>query len=57
MQDALALYDQGIPVTIEDPILRMYLEGHRFGYHPNQQARGYCPACDRERLQLKTGEK
>jgi hypothetical protein len=56
MQDALALYDQGIPVTIEDPILRMYLEGHRFGYHPNQQAQGYCPACDRERLQLKTGD-
>lgn len=45
---ALALYDQGIPVTIQDQTLRSYLEGHRFGYHPNQQARGYCPACDRE---------
>ena len=45
---ALELYDKGIPVSIQDPILRMYLEGHRFGYHPNQQARGYCPACDRQ---------
>ena len=47
-ENALELYDQGIPVAIQDPILKMYLEGHRFGYHTNQQARGYCPACDRE---------
>ena len=47
-EEALSLYDQGIPVAIQDPILKMYLEGHRFGYHQNQQARGYCPACDRE---------
>lgn len=45
---ALALYDQGIPVTIQDPTLRSYLEGHRFGYHKGAQAQGYCPACDRE---------
>lgn len=49
-EEALSLYDQGIPVAIQDPILKMYLEGHRFGYHPNQQARGYCPACDREEV-------
>jgi hypothetical protein len=48
IQDALMLYDEGIPVTIEDPTLRMYLLGHRFGYHPKQQGQGYCPACDRE---------
>jgi predicted 2-oxoglutarate/Fe(II)-dependent dioxygenase YbiX len=48
MENALALYDAGIPVTIQDPMLRMYLEGHRFGYHRNAQARGFYPACDRE---------
>jgi hypothetical protein len=47
-EQALALYDQGIPVTIQDSILKMYLEGHRFGYHKNAQCAGRCPACDRE---------
>ena len=47
-KNALELYDDGTPVAIQDPILRMYLQGHRWGYHQNQQARGFCPACDRE---------
>jgi hypothetical protein len=45
---ALELYDEGTPVAIQDPILRMYLQGHRWGYHPNQEGKGYCPVCDRE---------
>jgi hypothetical protein len=48
MQDVLALFDQGIPVTIEDETMRAYLEGHRFGYHGKSQAQGICPACNRE---------
>jgi hypothetical protein len=47
-ENALELYDQGIPVTIQDPTLKSYLEGHRFGYHKGAQAQGFCPACDRE---------
>jgi hypothetical protein len=47
-EQALELYDQGTPVAIENPILKMYLQGHRWGYHKNQQAQGFCPACDRE---------
>jgi hypothetical protein len=47
-ENALKLYDEGVPVTIENAVLRSYLQGHRWGYHPKQQAKGFCPACDRE---------
>jgi hypothetical protein len=48
-QSALELYDQGIPVAIEDPILKMYLEGHRHGYHHKAElTASHCPACARE---------
>jgi hypothetical protein len=47
-EQALKLYDEGTPVAIQDSILRMQLQAHRWGYHQNQQAKGFCPACDRE---------
>lgn len=47
-EQALKLYDEGTPVAIQDPILKMQLQAHRWGYHQNQQAKGFCPACDRE---------
>jgi hypothetical protein len=47
-ENALELYDKGIPVTIESAVLRSYLQNHRWGKHSNQQAKGFCPACDRE---------
>jgi hypothetical protein len=50
MQNAMELFEQGIPVTIEDSTLRMYLQGHRWGYHKNAEdlLEELCPACKKE---------
>ena len=44
--EALRLFDAGTPVAIENPALKTYLQGHRWGWH--QQKQLYCPACCRE---------
>ena len=45
-EEALKLYDEGIPTTIEDTFLRSMLNGHRWGWH--QTAFLMCPACERQ---------
>ena len=44
--DALKLYDAGTPVEIKNESLKIYLNGHRWGWH--QQKQLYCPACARD---------
>jgi hypothetical protein len=47
--EALALFDQGIPCEIKDPQLNRTLSEHRWGHHGKEPAvPGYCPACDRK---------
>jgi hypothetical protein len=45
-EEALKLYDEGIPTMIEDRFLRSMLNGHRWGWH--QTAFMMCPACERQ---------
>jgi hypothetical protein len=56
-EQALALYDEGIPNEIDDPGLRRSLNHHRWGNHgplsTGQKARSNCPACKREAVEEK----
>jgi hypothetical protein len=45
-EEALKLFDAGIPNEIEDSFYKSMLNGHRWGWH--QTSFLLCPACDRE---------
>jgi hypothetical protein len=44
-EQALELFDAGIPNEIEDSFYKSMLNGHRWGWH--QTPFMLCPACDR----------
>ncbi len=44
-EEALKLFDAGIPNEIEDSFYKSMLNGHRWGWH--QTPFLLCPACDR----------
>ena len=45
-EQALELFDAGIPNEIEDSFLKAMLNGHRWGWH--QTSSIHCPACERK---------
>jgi hypothetical protein len=45
-EEALKLFDAGIPNEIEDTHLKTMLNGHRWGWH--QTPFTQCPACERK---------
>ena len=45
-EEALELFDAGIPNEIEDSFYKSMLNGHRWGWH--QTPFLLCPACDRK---------
>lgn len=49
-EEALQLFDAGIPNEIADPFLKSMLNGHRWGWH--QDLFMMCPACERFNLQM-----
>ncbi len=45
-EEALKLFDAGIPNEIEDSFYKSMLNGHRWGWH--QTSFLLCPACERK---------
>jgi hypothetical protein len=45
-EQALELFDAGIPNEIEDSFYKSMLNGHRWGWH--QTSFLLCPACERK---------
>ena len=45
-EQALELFDAGIPNEIQDSFFKTMLNGHRWGWH--QVSYSYCPACERK---------